>query len=698
VFQLAEVAVPRALFAAILRRIDRLRGPTRCGGLTGANRRAAGAKRNTMYRDRPAAPEQPGFTFRAGFSGSSHPKSAAGHVLLLTEDRPGSMVPGVRRAHPGNIETMVRMATASFRIAWLAACAASLVSVGGCDRPELKPELRGSTYPHHSSAPRYDPLDLPVHIFAVSPTGDPLHPRREVLRPLEDSQPSVPCRADEQQSESLRLRAQFTCIMEVALAHHRRWTAAGERLNPNEPLRLVVYFNGGLNSLGDILETARDSYREIEHDGRFPVYMAWDTDGFRTWWEDVTSVRNGWYETESALDATDLARPLGDLLQGLGGAPSVWAYSFKQFAATGYGMGAPEYEIGPDEPRLLPDGQRATADKNLLFDTEFGNEASREKDWGYYAANVARYSGYAATGPIRVFSTPVMIGGGEAMWRNMVRRTRTSIRAVGEFPTGTAGDSDRPPDCELAQEPMTALMLQTCYPRGSGGFARFFQWLESCTTGRPIEEGADACPLSQGTLQESQETLRRMRLVMIGHSMGSIVANELLQLFPKLPYESIVYMGGAASILSTRQAVSPVLRQNKGCTNFYNLMLHPMNEQRESTASGFLLSGSLLVYVDEIFENPRTLGDRTVGQWVNIRAAGHLFPADIQQWMLFRVFDRDAGQLTDASGTYRGNIPTTHGEFNDKDMQFWESYFWDGGTWRFEPPGDCEGILKKNLG
>ena len=28
VFQLAEVAVPRTLFAAILRRIDRLRGPS----------------------------------------------------------------------------------------------------------------------------------------------------------------------------------------------------------------------------------------------------------------------------------------------------------------------------------------------------------------------------------------------------------------------------------------------------------------------------------------------------------------------------------------------------------------------------------------------------------------------------------------------------------------------------------------------
>ena len=50
VFQLAEVAVPRALFAAILRRIDRLRGPPVAGGLTGANHGAAGAEGRTMCR------------------------------------------------------------------------------------------------------------------------------------------------------------------------------------------------------------------------------------------------------------------------------------------------------------------------------------------------------------------------------------------------------------------------------------------------------------------------------------------------------------------------------------------------------------------------------------------------------------------------------------------------------------------------
>jgi len=43
VFQLAEVAEPRALFAEILRRIDRLRGSPVAMALTRAGHRAAGA-------------------------------------------------------------------------------------------------------------------------------------------------------------------------------------------------------------------------------------------------------------------------------------------------------------------------------------------------------------------------------------------------------------------------------------------------------------------------------------------------------------------------------------------------------------------------------------------------------------------------------------------------------------------------------
>jgi pimeloyl-ACP methyl ester carboxylesterase len=75
---------------------------------------------------------------------------------------------------------------------------------------------------------------------------------------------------------------------------------------------------------------------------------------------------------------------------------------------------------------------------------------------------------------------------------------------------------------------------------------------------------------------------------MIGHSMGTIVVNELVQVYPDLPYESLVYMAGAANIRDTQKAVVPLLTQNRGCTRFYGLMLHPINDAREATGGGLI--------------------------------------------------------------------------------------------------------------
>src|SRR3954464_8725701 len=62
---------------------------------------AAGAERRAMRRDRPGRPKQSALACGPGFSGSSHPRSAAGHALPLTEDRPRSRVSGVDRAYLG---------------------------------------------------------------------------------------------------------------------------------------------------------------------------------------------------------------------------------------------------------------------------------------------------------------------------------------------------------------------------------------------------------------------------------------------------------------------------------------------------------------------------------------------------------------------------------------------------------------------
>jgi hypothetical protein len=157
-------------------------------------------------------------------------------------------------------------------------------------------------------------------------------------------------------------------------------------------------------------------------------------------------------------------------------------------------------------------------------------------------------------------------------------------------------------------------------------------------------------------------------------------------------------MAGAASVRDTSRAVTPVLKGNRGCTKFYGLMLHPMNEAREPTGFGFLPSGSLLVYVDEFLEVPKTVPDRTVGQWRNLRATRHVFfPEEAQRWMLFHVYDWANGERPLGNGKSYWN-PTTHSAFNDPGMPFWQEAFWKPESVEFpEPQVDCGTLFASRL-
>src|SRR5215212_5061684 len=64
----------------------------RCGGLTRADLGAARAEGTIVRRDRPDGPKKTGSAPGPRFSGSSRPRSAGGHVLELTGDRPRSRV------------------------------------------------------------------------------------------------------------------------------------------------------------------------------------------------------------------------------------------------------------------------------------------------------------------------------------------------------------------------------------------------------------------------------------------------------------------------------------------------------------------------------------------------------------------------------------------------------------------------------
>src|SRR5262249_46576749 len=98
-----------------------------------------------------------------------------------------------------------------------------------------------------------------------------------------------------------------------------------------------------------------------------------------------------------------------------------------------------------------------------------------------------------------------------------------------------------------------------------------------------------------------------LRITVIGHSMGEIVLNELMENFPDLPYQNIVYMAAAGSIRDFKAMTEPVLRRPR-CPDlkFYNLSLHPKAEERDLEEFGFAPIGSLLMWIDDIFETPVT--------------------------------------------------------------------------------------------
>ncbi len=574
---------------------------------------------------------------------------------------------------------------------------ATALAVAACSTP---PWRTIEVDPDHSAQAGL--IELPRHVIEVDPRGrgnpinEPLIQQlaaEELERPLSENEltergcPGVV----EQDDEGVRLRQHFVCILEHALDRQKKWIEARQG-EPAPVLKLVFYFNGGLNGREDVLRTALGSYEQMDNEGVFPIYMVWPTGAWGTYWEDVGNIRSGrrtkWSDLGTA--PTIPVRPLLDFVRGLAATPQALGTSFVEFQKSHLGLGSEQYTVERDNALFVRDNL-IDPDHNLYY-TEHVDEVDRA---GKPIARASNYFRFAVLSPFRTISTP-LIGPGEAGWRNMVRRTRTSVRAVEEFPGEfDAADTDlEAQDCANDLQGNGAKMRR-CYPRGAGGFARFFQWLQSCATGEALTKNADGCPLDEPKKAEAKDLLVNMRITMIGHSMGAIVINELVQLFPDLPYENLVYMAGAASVRDTARAVTPILRENRGCTKFYNLMLHPMNDAREPTAEGFLLSGSLLVYVDEFLETPKTLPDRTVGQWRNIKMTRHLFPSPARKWMLFHVFDREAQPIMDQLDWN----PTRHGEFNDPNMPFWREDFWKPPQVQFPRPDveSCENLFFSRL-
>lgn len=373
--------------------------------------------------------------------------------------------------------------------------------------------------------------------------------------------------------------------------------------------KILVFVHGGLNNRKTTFKLALSQYHHILKDGYYPIFLNWRSGMFETYGEHLFQIRDGKRQTGLAVVTSPLylAKDLGASVVE---APIHWGHQGMLWASTVL------------NPRDV-DGEVSQCAENKPMKPFKGVNACFNRDSLSDGGRILDALKFAAQSPFKVVLTPLTASLGKSAWDNMLRRTRTLFNSDPEF------------------DPEDACHLEAMkHPRGSGVGAVFFKRLVNI-----------------------QKT-NKMDLTLIGHSMGTIVLNRALSKYPQLEVRNIVYMAAADSIRTTHAAVGGYLEENP-TTRFFNLSLHPDADAREASGMGFAPSGSLLEWIDDMYDDPLTPIDRTMGKWDNVKDALHLFDeTGIGDRVHLRVFGH--GKCD----------PTTHGAFNDTHMSYWRENFW----------------------
>ncbi len=432
---------------------------------------------------------------------------------------------------------------------------------------------------------------------------------------------------------------------------------------PNRYKKLLIYLNGGLTSIDAARKQAANQIPCMEADGYFPAFLIWRTEPLLTYGEQIAKVRNG--KINRNIQPTTPLYLAGDLGEGLARAPITFYNQTARYLdrllfrdKTEYGV-----DVGGSigqKHRYNDPSREVNADHNVIFANDVDNGRS----------DIGGDILYTLTSPLRLVTTPFTDSMGKTAWENMLRRSRVTVRSAWEFQPEFYEDRRT-----LGGAPTSRDELIRIYERGTGAFSRFFQELAWC------QSGLNGCAANG-----MQSLLNDAEITVIGHSMGTIVLDQLLARYPKLKIRNIVYMAAATSPRSFVTRVGPYLRENRH-TRFYSLMLHPLAEVRETTFGGLFPSGSLLEWIDDMYENPKTMIDRTMGKWRNIALTKHLFPPDLQDQMVFKIFGFGEGEGRFDLPNHRPPDPIIHGAFNDTRMFYWRPRFWQpdagGLKWKY---------------
>jgi len=415
----------------------------------------------------------------------------------------------------------------------------------------------------------------------------------------------------------------------------------------NGVTEVLIYVHGGLNTEKGALKRAKNKYYKVmclpvdpnasqsellieakkneSCKPKYPIFVNWRSGPFSTYGAHLGRIRQG--EISESAPLTSPIYLLTDIANSLVNTPKSWLV-----------MG--EHSL----KSTLLKGQEYT---NMLTRLETYKGG---KKWIHYTggddnfSTLSRNLQWLVTSPAKAVTTPFTYTLARPAWDIMLRRTNTPFYSPDDFKIdGGSGEF--------------------AIKQGSGGLYKFLMALHE-------------------RLNRKERQLS-VKITLVGHSMGAIIVNKMLSLDVDLPYKNIVHMASADSINNLFKHVLPYLNEKNKITDggtkgngkddvkFYSLSLHPETENREASAKGLTPSGSLLVWIDNIFTTPETVQDLRSGRWANMERVLPLIPENAKKHMRFKIFG--LSDLGNETGPIKN--PMKHGDFGN-------TAFWLEETWK----------------
>lgn len=445
--------------------------------------------------------------------------------------------------------------------------------------------------------------------------------------------------------------------------------------------KLTVVVHGGLAGNTGNLELSRDVAPSMRAAGQYPVFISWQSNLWGSLVDAYFKVWNGRNRGWGLWSVLAPFKLMSDVVTGVTRLPSNLYSHFSREVARS----------------LVPlAGQRGPADASYAalrhrYDTCRADDdceeiaiSRGEWDWktkeGY--ASARRNLTFTFLLPTKLLSMPFIEGPGTAGWDAMLRHVQISFRnedGQSRASTWNGWPETNLPDCGDASE----FAADTVGERewgGAGAVSVFFRRLrqEIRCNGGPSQ----------------------WEITLIGHSMGTIMVNEILRHFSDIKFSNIVYMAAACSIEDYENSVIPYLQRHANDEEpptMWHLTLHPFADLREEYAAGTVPSGSLLVWIDDYLADPSHFRGRTAGRYDNLMLALPYTPEKLRPMIHAKTFG--------VGSNIACENPQKHGGFFKFDgckeqreqecPMFWSKDFWQPIAPRRAGP-DKERLGKKS--